>query len=198
MTTLHSCTEPYGLFSLWLEEAKAHPQIAEPTAMSLATVADNVPSVRIVLLKDVSEQGFVFYTNLESRKSNEIHATHSAALCFYWMPLDKQVRVVGRAEAMEDALADAYFAGRPRERQIGAWASAQSRPMASREDLDANIALITARFEGQPIPRPPHWSGWRVIPHEIELWEQRPHRWHERCVFTRDPQGGWVKTWLYP
>jgi pyridoxamine 5'-phosphate oxidase len=198
MTTLHTCTEPFGLFMRWLEEAKAHPHIAEPTAMSLATVAGNVPSVRIVLLKDYSEKGFIFYTNLESRKSEEIRATHHAALCFYWMPLDKQVRVVGRVEAVEGAVADAYFASRPRERQIGAWASAQSRPMHSREDLDANIALITARFEGETIPRPPHWSGWRVVPHEIELWEQRPHRWHERCVFARDAKGGWVKTWLYP
>jgi pyridoxamine 5'-phosphate oxidase len=198
MTTLHDCTEPHALFSRWLAEATVHPHINEPTAMSLATVANNVPSVRIVLLKEHDARGFVFYTNLESRKSGEIKITHNAALCFYWMPLDRQVRVVGTVEAVEDTAADAYFKSRARERQIGAWASAQSRPMEERRDLEARIAHITERFEGTEIPRPPHWSGWRVVPHEIELWEQKPHRWHERCVFTRGSHGEWVKTWLYP
>ncbi len=196
---LHTCTEPLPLFSLWLEEATAHPEIKEPTAMSLATVGQGgVPSVRIVLLKDYDAEGFVFYTNLESRKSMEIRATESAALCFYWMPQDRQVRVVGRVEAIDSATADAYFATRERNRQIGAWASAQSRPMADRSDLDQRIEEVTRRFEGQDVPRPPHWSGWRVVPHEIELWEQRDFRWHERCVFTRKGDGAWVKTWLYP
>ena len=198
MVTLQDCTNPYDLFSLWLEEAKTHPHIPEPTAMALATVAGDTPSVRIVLLKGYDEKGFVFYTNLESRKSKEIKHTRTASLCFYWMPLDRQVRVVGRVEAVVDAMADAYFASRPRERQIGAWASAQSTPMAARADLEERISLMSERFAGQEVPRPPYWSGWRIVPNEIELWEQRPHRWHERCVFTPLEQGQWDKTWLYP
>ncbi len=198
MVSLRDCTDPYDLFSVWFEEAKAHPQINEPTAMSLATVANDAPSVRIVLLKAYDERGFVFYTNLESRKSREIKHSRTAALCFYWMPLDRQVRVVGTVQAVDDGMADAYFASRPRERQIGAWASAQSSPMTSYDDLEERIALMTERFRGQEILRPPHWSGWRIVPMEMELWQQHPHRWHERCVFMPRAEGGWNKTWLYP
>ena len=163
--------EPINIFNTWLEEAKRHPDIKEPTAMTLATVGDDgMPSARIVLLRDVDTDGFVFYTNYESRKSREL-GHGKAALCFYWMPLDKQVRVEGAIEKIDAARSDAYFAKRGREKQIGAWASIQSEPMQTRDDLETRIAEYTAKFaQTDPIPRPPHWGGWRVIPERIELW----------------------------
>jgi pyridoxamine 5'-phosphate oxidase len=189
---------PIQQFQQWLSEAKAHPAISEPTAMTLATVgAKGKPSARIVLLKEVDARGFVFYTNLESRKSREIHAQPHAALCFYWMPLDKQVRVEGTIHAVSAAESDAYFATRVREKQIGAWASKQSEIMESRDALEQRIAEITARFEGQNITRPPHWGGWRLVPERIEFWQQRDFRLHVRDVYLRAGEQ-WQHTLLYP
>ncbi len=167
--------------------------------MCLATAdASGLPSARIVLLKDHSKEGFLFYTNLESRKSQEINANHQAALCFYWMPMDRQVRIVGKVEAVAPEIADAYFASRVREKQLGAWASQQSTPLPSRDALDRRIEEYSQQFEGQSIPRPPHWSGWLVIPEEIEFWEQKEFRLHHRLQFTKNTAGAWDKDWLFP
>jgi len=189
---------PLAQFQLWFDEAKAHPAITEPTAMTLATVsADGKPSARIVLLKEVDARGFAFFTNLESRKSREITASPHAALCFYWMPLNKQVRVEGRITPVTDAESDAYFASRERARQIGAWASRQSEAMETRDTLETRIAEFTTKFEGQPIPRPPYWGGWRLLPDSIEFWQQRDFRLHVRDSYTREGQH-WQHTLLYP
>src|SRR5688500_2424152 len=163
---------PIEKFSQWLEEARKHKTINEPTAMSLATAnAQGQPSVRIVLLKSFDERGFVFYTNLESRKSDDIRSNPKAAINFYWMPLEKQVRAEGRIEPVSDAEADAYFATRPRERQIGAWSSKQSRPLGNRNMLVQAIKENTKKVEGGPVPRPPFWSGWRLVPDTVEFWQ---------------------------
>jgi len=190
--------QPLVRFAAWFAEAKASEP--EPTAMSLATVgADGQPSVRIVLLKDVDARGFVLYTNLESRKGREALAHPQVALCFHWKSLERQVRVEGRVERVGDAEADAYFASRPRLSQIGAWASEQSRPLDSREALEARVKAFEARFP-ETVPRPPHWSGLRVVPHRIEFWSARPGRLHERHVYRRpDAQTpGWDVQTLYP
>lgn len=190
---------PLETFTQWLDEAKEHPAIKEPTAMALATATpEGKPSNRIVLLKHFDEGGFCFYTNHTSRKSNEIKTNSMVALCFYWMPLDKQVRIEGRVEKVEDHEADAYFASRMRTSQIGAWASLQSQPLDSRETLEKRIADIEMKYEGQPIPRPPHWHGWRVIPHSIEFWVQRDFRLHDRWVWHCNSKGVWEQSLLYP
>ena len=191
-------TDPILKFSEWLEQAKKQKSIAEPTAMCLATAdSKGQPSARIVLLKAFDARGFVFYTNLESRKSHEIAQNPKAALCFHWMPLEKQVRIEGRIEPVSDVEADAYFATRPRDSRIGAWSSKQSALLPSRDELVKAVEENTAIFKGQDIPRPPFWSGWRVIPEAIEFWEQGESRLHEREVFTREGQGWDVKK-LYP
>jgi len=191
-------SQPIALFSEWLTEARQQKSIAEPTAMSLATVNGNgQPSVRIVLLKAHDERGFVFYTNLESRKSDDIRGNPKAALCFHWMPLEKQVRIEGHLEAVSDAEADAYFATRPRESQIGAWSSQQSRPLDSRDTLVQRITENTKKFEGKPVPRPHFWSGWRLVPDVIEFWEQGAFRLHDRALYTRSASG-WSVARLYP
>ena len=190
--------DPLALFSRWLDDARSTPAIAEPTAMTLATAtADGRPSARIVLLKEHGPEGFLFYTNLTSRKSHEIDENPHAALCFYWMPLERQVRVEGIVTRAEDTEADAYFASRPRARQIGAWASQQSQPLANREALEARVAEIEKRYEGKPVPRPPHWSGWRLAPQRIEFWHNDPARLHERNLYTRH-HGSWQHGLLYP
>lgn len=190
---------PVPLFCEWFDKAILHPDIAEPTAMTLATATtDGVPSARIVLLKEVSEAGFTFFTNYQGRKSVELAANPNAALCFYWMPLNLQIRVEGRVEKVSDAESDAYFASRDRGRQIGAWASLQSQPLASREALEQRVNAIEQRYAGQDVPRPPHWGGWRLVPEHIEFWHQGDYRLHERFVFTRQADGGWNKTYLYP
>jgi pyridoxamine 5'-phosphate oxidase len=194
-------SDPIARFHELLSQARAVPRdrLPEPTAFALGTVdARGHPSVRIVLLKHADERGFVFYTNYESRKGSELLATHRAALCFHWQPLEVQVRVEGRAESVSDAEADAYFASRPRGSQIGAWASIQSRPMANPDDLDARVAEMEKRFAGRDVPRPPHWSGFRVVPARMEFWKNMPSRLHVRHVYTRDPQGGWSVARLYP
>ncbi|MDX2072991.1 MAG: pyridoxamine 5'-phosphate oxidase [Alphaproteobacteria bacterium] len=191
-------TEPFAQFSEWLEAAKACKEISEPTAMALATATkDAIPSVRIVLLKGIDERGFVFYTNMASRKSRELIQNPMASVCFHWMPLSRQVRVGGIVERVSDAEADAYFASRPRESQIGAWASQQSEPLASHAALEQAVKEVEKRFEGKEVLRPPHWSGWRLIPQEMEFWQQGKFRLHHREVFIRT-KDGWDQQLLYP
>jgi pyridoxamine 5'-phosphate oxidase len=189
--------DPHALFDAWLAEARAA-EPNDPTAMALATAdAAGHPSVRMVLMKGHDPRGFVFYTNLDSRKGAELAANPSAALLFHWKSLRRQVRVEGAVEAVEGAEADSYFATRSRDSQLGAWASDQSRPLESREMFEARYESVRARFEGGPVPRPPRWSGWRLVPETIEFWTDRPHRLHERRRFERDG-GGWREGLLYP
>ncbi len=192
--------DPLQRFLALLERAKATPQVVEPTAMTLATVsAEGRPSARVVLLKDADEDGLVFYTNLDSRKGREALARPDVALLFWWGQLESQVRFEGRAERVSDEEADAYFATRARGSQLGAWASAQSRPLASRAELEAKLAEVTDKFEGMPVPRPPHWSGLRVKPLSIEFWRNRPNRLHERELYTREKPGApWSVQLLNP
>jgi pyridoxamine 5'-phosphate oxidase len=172
--------------------------LPEPTAMTLATVGtDGQPSARLVLLKAVDERGFVFYTNLRSRKGRDLAANPRAALTFYWQPLEVQVRIEGMAEQVDDAEADEYFATRARGSQLGAWASDQSEPIEHEGELDTRFAEVERRFAGRDVPRPPHWSGYRVVPVRIEFWRNRPSRLHERRLFERDGEG-WRETVLYP
>lgn len=184
-------------FNGWYAEARAS-GLTYPDAMTLATAdAHSQPSARIVLLKAHDARGFTFFTNFTSRKSQQIKANQQVALCLYWEALGKQVRIEGRAEPTGEAESDAYFATRPRDSQIGAWASLQSSAMAQRDDLKTRFAETAARYEGQTIPRPPHWGGWLVVPHRMEFWEEAPHRLHRRDVYTRTADG-WVEEMLYP
>lgn len=189
--------EPFALFGRWLEDAtKSEPN--DPNAVALATVdPDGMPNVRMVLLKDFDEAGFVFYTNFESAKGREILASMKAAMLFHWKSLRRQVRVRGAVERVTDAEADAYFATRPRGSRIGAWASAQSRPLESRFALEKSVAEYTARYAIGEIPRPSHWSGLRIRPVSIEFWHDRPFRLHDRVSFEREGKG-WRRTRLYP
>lgn len=192
--------DPIARFAALLEAAGrvGRQQLPEPTAFALATVgADGSPSVRMVLLKDASDAGFVFYTNYESRKGRELLARPSAAMCFHWQPLDRQVRVNGPIERVSNEEADAYFASRARGSQLGAWASLQSEPMADPGDLDRRFAEIEARFAGGPVPRPPHWSGFRLVPKQLEFWISQPSRLHIRHLYTRDG-ARWRLETLYP
>jgi len=189
--------DPHDLFDAWLEEARAG-EPNDPTAMTLATVdGEGRPSARMVLLKGHDERGFVFYTNVESRKADELAGNRHAALLFHWKSLRRQVRVEGIVEAVSDAEADAYFATRARDSQLGAWASDQSRPLASREIFERRFADQAERFQGRGVPRPPFWSGYRVVPGRIEFWTSRDHRLHERRLFIRH-ETYWSESLLYP
>lgn len=190
--------EPFRLFADWLADAtKSEPN--DPNAVALATVdADGMPNVRMVLLKGFDEKGFVFYTNFESAKGQELLSSMKAAMCFHWKSLRRQVRVRGPVEIVSDEEADAYFVTRPRGSRIGAWASKQSRPLEGRFALEKAVAEYTARYAIGEIPRPGHWSGFRLIPRTIEFWHDRPFRLHDRIVFSRADNGGWEKARLYP
>ncbi len=189
--------EPFALFSAWMAEA-ASSEPNDPTAMALATVdAEGLPNVRMVLLKGADETGFVFYTNIESNKGLELAANPKAALVFHWKSLRRQVRARGAVTRVSDAEADAYFATRPRDSRIGAWASQQSRPLESRFAFEKAIAFYAAKYALGEVPRPPYWTGFRIEPLSIEFWHDRPFRLHDRVVFART-EGGWTRTRLYP
>ncbi len=191
--------DPMRLFATWLAEATAS-EPRDPTAMTLATVdGDGLPDARMVLLKDADERGFVFYTNIDSQKGQELGACPKAALVFHWKSLSRQIRIRGTTERVSDAEADAYFASRPKQAQIGAWASKQSSPLESRLAFEKAIALYAAKYVVGSVPRPPYWSGFRIVPLQIEFWHDRPYRLHDRIVFKRPAPGeAWSKTRLYP
>ena len=194
---LEQNTDPFELFGQWFEEAIAS-EINDPDAIALASVDRNgMPSVRMVLLKQWSPDGFVFYTNYESRKSDELLTTEKAAFCVHWKSLRRQVRVVGPVSQVSAAQSDAYFDSRGRGSQIGAWSSAQSRPLASRAELAAAVAANEARFP-DTVPRPPHWGGYRIVPNEIEFWADGEHRLHDRFRFTCNAASGWDVQRLNP
>jgi pyridoxamine 5'-phosphate oxidase len=190
---------PFALFGQWLKAAEAR-EVNDPNAMSVATIdADGLPNLRMVLLKGWDEAGFVFYTNFESAKGRELCAHPQAALCFHWKSLRRQVRARGPVETVTDAEADEYFATRPRLSRIGAWASKQSRPLESRFALEKAAAQYGIKYAIGGVPRPPHWSGFRLVPVELEFWADRPFRLHDRLVFRRpEPGGPWLKERLYP
>jgi pyridoxamine 5'-phosphate oxidase len=188
--------DPIVLFSELFARAKE--SCAEPDAMALSTVdADGRPSGRYVLLKAVDQRGFAFYTNFGSRKARALEAHPHAALTFYWAP-ETQIRIEGRVERVEQAESDAYFATRPREFQLGAWASSQSAPLESRAALDARVREAQTRFDGRAVERPPFWGGYRVVPDRMEFWTRDPHRLHERIAFSRTSGGQWTRSMLFP
>ncbi len=191
--------EPFSLFGAWLKEAEAS-EINDPNALALATVdADGLPDVRMVLLKEFDARGFVFYTNFESQKGREILGNRKAAMCFHWKTLRRQVRVRGPVEIVSDAEADEYYKSRARGSRIGAWASKQSRPLESRFALEKAVAEYTLKYPLGDIPRPAHWSGFRIQPTSIEFWKDGAFRLHDRIEFRRDtPEGDWSKVRMYP
>ncbi|MGE0773831.1 MAG: pyridoxamine 5'-phosphate oxidase [Sphingomonadaceae bacterium] len=192
-----SDTNPHILFDAWFAEARAS-EPNDANAVALATAdAERRPSVRMVLLKGHDERGFVFYTNLESRKAKELLANPNAALLFHWKSLRRQIRIEGPVSRVSDAEGDAYFASRSRDSQLGAWASDQSQPLESRTLFEDRYQQMVTRFEGQPVPRPPHWSGFRVAPDRIEFWSDREHRLHERRLFILEGEK-WREGLLYP
>ena len=189
--------EPLTPFRRWWDAAAGLEDLAE--AMSVATAtADGVPAVRMVLLRGLDERGFVFYSNLDSRKGDELAANPRAAACFHWKSLARQVRIEGNVTVVAEAEADAYYHSRARESQVGAWASDQSQPLPDQETLMRRFAEATARFDGQDtVPRPENWSGYRIAPERVEFWQELPHRLHDRLVFTRDG-AAWRRHRLYP
>ncbi len=197
--SLNANEDPFRLFQEWLDDATAS-EPNDPNAMALASAdADGYPDVRMVLLKGFDVKGFVFYTNLDSAKGRELAANSRAALCFHWKSLRRQVRVRGPVSSVTDDEADAYFDSRPRDSRIGAWASRQSRPLESRFELEKEVARYTAKFGIGKIPRPDHWSGFRITPLYIEFWADRPFRLHDRLVYERDDaQSAWRTSKLFP
>ena len=191
--------EPLALFAAWLKDATAS-EPRDPTAMTLATVdADGLPNARMVLLKGADERGFVFYTNMESQKGRELAAQPKAALVFHWKSLNRQVRLRGLVERVTEAEADAYFATRAKQAQIGAWASKQSSALESRLAFEKAVAFYAAKYAIGTVPRPPYWSGYRIVPLRLEFWQDRPFRLHDRIEFARASLGApWSKTRLYP
>jgi pyridoxamine 5'-phosphate oxidase len=190
-------SDPFSLFAQWLEDATGS-EINDPNGTALATVdASGLPNVRMVLLKGFDERGFVFYTNFESQKGREILSSMKAAMCFHWKSLRRQVRIRGEVEVVSSAEADAYYATRPRHSRLGAWASAQSRPLEARQVLVDAVAKLDAQYPGDDIPRPAHWSGFRIVPASIEFWRDGEFRLHDRIEFKRD-HDGWTKARLYP
>ncbi len=190
-------SDPFALFEEWFAEARAA-EMNDPDAIALATAdREGRPSVRMVLLKAHGPEGFVFYTNLGSRKGGELAANPRAALAFHWKSLRRQVRIEGPVEAVPDQEADAYYETRTRDSQISAWASDQSRPLDRRETMEARFAEIARQYDGRPVPRPPHWAGFRVRPRKIEFWTDGAHRLHERRLFTLE-DGQWSEGLLYP
>ncbi|MFP4503021.1 MAG: pyridoxamine 5'-phosphate oxidase [Candidatus Hydrogenedentota bacterium] len=194
--------DPLATFAAWFEEALARQDetvFHEPTACTLCTtMPDGTPDGRIVLLKHFDERGFVVYTNLESPKAQQLDANPRATLVFYWMPLDKQVRVTGDVERVTEAEADAYHASRPKQSQIGAWASKQSQPLEGRFELERRVAQFAARYAVSKVPRPDFWSGYRIKPERIEFWLKQPYRLHERLEYRRSAEGEWETRYLYP
>lgn len=191
-------TDPFARFREWMAEAEAS-EPTEANAMTVATATpDGRPSARAILLKGVDARGFVFYTNKTSRKSAELAANRHVALLFHWKSLARQIRIEGVVEPVTDAEADAYFASRPRISRLGAWASDQSHPLDSRLTLERRLAEYEAKYPGEDIPRPPYWSGYRVLPDSFEFWQNMPFRLHDRTTYTRSPDGGWTVGKLFP
>lgn len=191
--------DPIPICQAWFDEARDKCTVPNTNAMALATVdRDGNPSCRMVLLKGFDRRGPVFYTNSESRKGGELESTSKAALLFFWDELERQIRIEGQVEHVSDEEADAYFASRPRGSQLGAWASAQSRPCPDRAALDAGVAAAQKRFEGDEVPRPPHWLGYRVVPRRIEFWQGGESRVHDRVVYTLQENAGWSTQRLWP
>lgn len=189
---------PMALFERWFAQADAHEHIKYANAMNLATAdAQGAPSNRIVLLKDRDANSFTFFTNYEGRKSRELRENPTASLCFYWMPLDKQIRVEGNMVRASNEASDAYFATRPRLSQIGAWASQQSEAMERFEQLQERVDALEEQYKDKPVPRPPHWGGWSLIPTRMEFWYENAFRLHHRWVYIQTDTG-WQKGWLYP
>jgi pyridoxamine 5'-phosphate oxidase len=189
---------PFEQFDLWMKEAEKA-EINDPNAMVVATATpDGAPSLRAVLLKGVDPRGFVFYTNKTSRKGDEIAANPHVALLFYWKSLHRQIRIEGRVEDVTDAEADVYYASRARVSRLGAWASEQSRPLSDRSVLEERLAEMEAKYPEETIPRPPYWSGYRVLPTLFEFWQDMPFRLHDRTTYRRDSAGHWVQRKLFP
>jgi len=191
-------TNPFARFEEWMAEAWTH-EPEDANAMTLATATPGGgPAARIVLLKGADSRGFVFYTNTQSRKGEELAANARAALLFHWKSLGRQVRIEGRIEPVTNAEADAYYATRPRISRLGAWASDQSRALSDRAELERRLAEYEAKYPGEDIPRPPHWSGYRVVPERFEFWQNMPYRLHDRTIYTKAAGGGWTIAKLYP
>jgi pyridoxamine 5'-phosphate oxidase len=189
--------DPFALFEQWFDEARGR-EPNDPEAMAFATAtADGRPSVRMVLLRSFGPRGFGFFTNLDSRKGVELAANPNGALAIHWKSLRRQVRAEGLVEQVSEEEADSYFESRSHESRVGSWASDQSRPLTSREIFERRYEEMRAKFDGQDVPRPARWSGYRLIPHSIEFWSDRPHRLHERRLFTRT-ETGWTEGLLYP